>query len=407
MDSGWKWFCSWAFSVVPDRIFALIARVYLRLQEVDASRWTYLGVSSEEYEQWESYKVDGGPACSDGSPFRFYLKKGRDPRHLVLHFAGGGTCWNKTTCGDSLATSIFNFSFYTRTLDDFSLPRGWYEEPLKDATVVAIPYCTGDLYVGNQVQFYPDVVYHVGAQNTAAVLNWLSTAFEASPQKVLLTGCSAGGYGALFYGQAIGDLFPQAAVSVVAEGALGVISRSFVRSAIDNWNPITDLLQETQHADGTDIITSVVMQTPEVHYALVNGNTDSIQMLYYGASAVDLELLMVDTLLSFMFQLLPSEFPTDLHSVTIADFLSLDFIKRTSAYWKTQSQRAIESWKGSVSNLHVYTYEGTEHCRLLSNNFSERKTGIQQQPLDAWLADFVAAPRRVPASCTPESCGAF
>jgi len=70
--------------------------------------------------------------------------------------------------------------------------------------LVYVPYCTGDIYVGDSVQVYEDpsgalpplVWHHNGARNVLAVLAWLKNHLPR-PSQMLTAGCSAGSIGAL------------------------------------------------------------------------------------------------------------------------------------------------------------------------------------------------------------------
>jgi hypothetical protein len=70
--------------------------------------------------------------------------------------------------------------------------------------IVYVPYCTGDIYVGDSVQIYEDpagveaplVWHHNGARNVLAVLAWLKNHLPR-PTQMLAAGCSAGSIGAL------------------------------------------------------------------------------------------------------------------------------------------------------------------------------------------------------------------
>jgi hypothetical protein len=67
-----------------------------------------------------------------------------------------------------------------------------------------VPYCTGDVHTGNNVITYtdpdgvgPDVVFHhAGHDNVQKVIEWIDANFTHVP-KLLSTGCSAGGAGAI------------------------------------------------------------------------------------------------------------------------------------------------------------------------------------------------------------------
>jgi hypothetical protein len=78
------------------------------------------------------------------------------------------------------------------------------QNPIKDWNMVFVPYCTGDVHTGNRAAARyeaPDgsaaVTYrHIGHANTQAVIGWLTDHFRDVP-KLLVTGYSAGGIGAL------------------------------------------------------------------------------------------------------------------------------------------------------------------------------------------------------------------
>ena len=69
---------------------------------------------------------------------------------------------------------------------------------MKDYNFVFLPYCTGDVFGGNQVATYSDpkgsgdsiVFHHVGHPNMMAVTKWLGDQFYRVP-KLFVTGISA------------------------------------------------------------------------------------------------------------------------------------------------------------------------------------------------------------------------
>jgi hypothetical protein len=72
--------------------------------------------------------------------------------------------------------------------------------PTKGWNVVYMPYCTGDVHVGNNVVTYSDQTaqeppltwHHAGYTNTLAAVDYAKTSFP-NVQKLLVTGFSAGG----------------------------------------------------------------------------------------------------------------------------------------------------------------------------------------------------------------------
>jgi len=70
------------------------------------------------------------------------------------------------------------------------------QSAFKDYTLVLLPYCSGDLFIGTPNG--NDGLNHNGANMTFTVLNWLINVFP-SATNVLVSGSSAGGLAALIY----------------------------------------------------------------------------------------------------------------------------------------------------------------------------------------------------------------
>jgi len=83
-----------------------------------------------------------------------------------------------------------------------------------------MPYCTGDVHIGNSVHEYAPglVVNHNGSRNVQHGLDYLASHYPGATE-VFVTGSSAGGVAAPFYGGMISDILPNAHISVLADGA--------------------------------------------------------------------------------------------------------------------------------------------------------------------------------------------
>jgi hypothetical protein len=134
---------------------------------------------------------------------------------LVVFLQGGGACWDFFTCGgaapllDKTASAgPFGPDQFAREVYD-KYPASWLRRQnlppsLRDATVVFVPYCTGDVHGGDRVATYrsqlpgvPDVVWHhVGHANVLAFLRRLQPTFPR-PGKLVVAGSSGGGFGTL------------------------------------------------------------------------------------------------------------------------------------------------------------------------------------------------------------------
>jgi hypothetical protein len=151
---------------------------------------------------------------------------------VVLFLQGGGACWDFVTCGGAgslglpktAGTGPFGPQEFERGIYD-ALPRSWARREtlppsLRDATIVFIPYCTGDVHGGDKVTTYaspgmPSITWHhVGHANVRAFLRRLGPTFP-SPRKVVVSGSSAGGFGSLANYPTIRSQWPNAKAYLV------------------------------------------------------------------------------------------------------------------------------------------------------------------------------------------------
>ena len=152
-----------------------------------------LGTTPKE---WIYVPVDG-TKCLDNSPTGIGVNLGTSG-DLVIYMEGGGACFNSSTCNNvahpsgwgpsGFATNIgpYNIGLFDR-LDDAN--------PLRDATFVFIPYCTGDVHAGSNPNGMGNRAF-VGYANVGHDLDFIIPQSK-DVKRVVLAGSSAGGFGAL------------------------------------------------------------------------------------------------------------------------------------------------------------------------------------------------------------------
>jgi hypothetical protein len=169
---------------------------------------------------WEKVVPGGDCQCALGGEFSYYVHRG-DPTKVVLYFEGGGACFSADTCRP-------DSGFYTTAVDiesqvaeadgifDLTNPKN----PLRDWSFVIVPYCTGDVFMGNKTNEYaPDLtIHHVGAVNAKAALDGLVATFP-DVTRLLVTGESAGGIPAPLIAGDAHDALPAASITVLADGS--------------------------------------------------------------------------------------------------------------------------------------------------------------------------------------------
>ena len=173
-------------------------------------------VDGENNYPWERVELPG-TLCGNGSQYKFFVYDNPTSNNLLLYFEGGGACWDYESCSGRLGIlgaanrNGLPDDYIESTLPKFVAPlvngadpgipfRSRTDLVTKGWDVVYMPYCTGDVHVGNSLTTYVDptgqepplVWHHNGYNNTIAALGELATRFP-NINKLLVSGFSAGG----------------------------------------------------------------------------------------------------------------------------------------------------------------------------------------------------------------------
>jgi hypothetical protein len=143
-----------------------------------------------------------GAVCGDGSTTGMGIQLAEGSSDLVIYLQGGGVCYDQATCFGPMPSASHLDGFGEAEFAEFSndngvhglFDRGDAANPFRDYNYVFVPYCTGDVHAGNKVT--ADIQF-VGQSNLLAFLERIVPTF-ASPGRVVLTGTSAGGFGAMY-----------------------------------------------------------------------------------------------------------------------------------------------------------------------------------------------------------------
>lgn len=101
--------------------------------------------------------------------------------------------------------------------------------------MIFVPYCTGDIHAGDRVATYAGrETHHVGAANVEALIARVA-ATAPDAERVVLTGSSAGGFGALLNWHRVRAAFPCARVDAISDGAAPIPQPEFPPARRDQW----------------------------------------------------------------------------------------------------------------------------------------------------------------------------
>lgn len=238
--------------------------------------------------------------CGNGSASGVGILPGTDPSQVAVFFAGGGACWNIWSCGNEEFTTHIRTNYdeevFLRDLEVIEespiLDRD--EGPLREATVVFVPYCTGDFHAGDNImEYYPltpnDRTYHRGAHNVREYIKSFEEWFPRVSTFYLL-GVSAGGYGAMLNFERFSTAFPDADVHVLADSAQMVDPQGErYREWTENWK-----LEFPEGCDRCDRSFSeyakyLIETYDEGRFALLAYDRDLAIRLFFGHSAAELQ----------------------------------------------------------------------------------------------------------------------
>jgi hypothetical protein len=169
------------------------------------------------YLQWETVELpaSSGATCGNGTPYRFFVNRTPFTSKTVVMFEGGGACWDQGACkGGTLLDAVNPDGIPTNYMTDWNrqahlglvTPFTMRLHPLQSVqtqnwNIVYLTYCTGDVHTGNKVAVYDNVdpqnpmaYHHRGMVNAKAVAAWMAKNLK-QPDKLFLTGFSAGGVG--------------------------------------------------------------------------------------------------------------------------------------------------------------------------------------------------------------------
>lgn len=244
---------------------------------------------------WRKVLAPASCRCSDGSPFHYWVRAG-DPAKVLFYLEGGGACFSAETCASDTAT-------YTVNIDGDDGPGGGGifdldndENPLADHSMVYVPYCTGDLHLGDTVTDYSDDVrvHHNGYTNASTAMAAAGALFPDATD-VVVAGSSAGSAGAPGFGGGAHDVWPEADVAVIADGSAAYPGTPDLTLAIGGLWGVEGgipLWPETAHLSPEDwslhgLFSNSALHHPEIRFASYNDAYDEVQATFAALIGLD------------------------------------------------------------------------------------------------------------------------
>lgn len=173
--------------------------------------------------EWTPFGADAEAVCADGSEVD-YLERRADPSRVVLYLEGGGGCFSAATCAFNGPDKAYTSQSLVTPeyLDDRGGMFDFEDErnPLAEYSFVYVPYCTGDIHLGNTTTTYaPDlVVEHRGYPNGLVAIEHLAANYPEATE-VVVAGSSGGSPATPLYAGLIADHLPAARITTLGDSS--------------------------------------------------------------------------------------------------------------------------------------------------------------------------------------------
>ncbi len=232
--------------------------------------------------KWTYYEVED-TQCLDGSPAGFGVSYAPDSPNVMIYLEGGGACFN-----DACDFTAFAAPFSPPGDGIFARTEG---NPVGDWTMVYVPYCTGDIHAGsNDTELGGQMRHFHGYDNLQRFLQLLIPSLPM-PETVLLTGSSAGGFGAALNAAPTATAYGDDVHLVVLDDSGPPMSSAVMPPCLQDvfrqtWNLDATVLADCPGCDphdfARDLLDNVVAAHPNVDFGLYSTTGDLVIRTYMG-----------------------------------------------------------------------------------------------------------------------------
>lgn len=182
------------------------------------------------------YAIDIDDAkSSDGSRWQGCIRKGKENK-VIVYFYGGGVSTNSYMAArpfDVIEHGFYNsklnlnINVTTNSIIKSGIGNSDENNGFKDWSFIGIPYCTGDFHSGTAQQQYiatdgtTKTMYYNGYNNYRLFMDKALQYIDVTPEQLLISGSSAGGFGASILADDVIDHFPQTEdITILIDGSM-------------------------------------------------------------------------------------------------------------------------------------------------------------------------------------------
>jgi hypothetical protein len=233
-----------------------------------------------------------GTQCMNDSATGFGVNLNPDSDKLMIYLEGGGACFNAFTCSGVAHQNGFGQNDFASFSGDYGsvgvFNRDDADNPFKDWNMVFVPYCTGDIFAGANPDGFGGR-NQVGYTNMGHYTELLVAGFPHASD-VVLTGSSAGGFGASYNYHRVAQAFGDARVTLLDDSgpALGnkYMTPCLQEQVRDIWNLDATLPQDCaeclEEGGLSKLVPYVADRYPDRNFGLITSTRDGVIRLFLG-----------------------------------------------------------------------------------------------------------------------------
>jgi hypothetical protein len=204
--------------------------------------------------KWTFQPIDGAK-CMDNSDTGIGTNLAMTGDSVFIYLEGGNACFNSVSCGITANPNGYTASNFATdaatlaTVPIFDRTASFF----KDYNFVFVPYCTGDVHAGDAEGMVGGKMrYFHGAHNMDLYLARIKSAFP-KVKKIIISGSSAGGFGAAFNYDRAAKAFPNIKVALIDDSG-PPMAVAYVPACLQQFFMMTWGLDKTLPADCADCV---------------------------------------------------------------------------------------------------------------------------------------------------------
>jgi hypothetical protein len=259
------------------------------------------GITGLAQSEWKWVPIEGA-FCRDGTATGIGVNLGSRSDKLMVYLEGGNVCFDATTCQYMNPKHFDENDFKSQIGLEGSagiFNRNDAKNPVADWSFAYIPYCTGDIHSGNNPSGNVPGLgpqKFVGYVNVSKALEHVVPTFPGLSQ-VLLTGTSAGGFGAAANYVQVAKAFGSVPVYMLDDSGPAMENpynaTCLQQNVITLWGEQNGSLKD---CDGMcnnpasyllDFVRHIATAYPSVPFGLIESTRDSVISLFFGFGTDD------------------------------------------------------------------------------------------------------------------------